>query len=71
VSEEEDAGLWLTRITIERRLTNDGDNIEAAFEDRDGNMPPLYEVLGMLTLTQDTAIRRAMSEVPDEDDDED
>ncbi len=71
MTEDDDEGLWLTRITIERRLTNDGDSIEAAFEDRDGNMPPLYEVLGMLALTQDTAIRQAMGEVPDEDDDED
>lgn len=64
-------GLLLTRIVIERRLMDDGsDQVLASFEDSDGEMPGLVEVLGMLAMTNDTAIRAAMGEDDDEDEDD-
>jgi hypothetical protein len=67
-----DDDLLLTRITIERRLMADGsDQVLANFEDRDGDMPPLVEVLGMLAITNDTALRVAMGEAPDDDSEDD
>jgi len=72
MSEHDTEGVWLSRVTIERRLGDDGsDQVVAEFQDRDGNMPPLVEVLGMLALTTDTAIRQAMGEVPEDDDEDD
>ena len=65
----DDDGLLLTRITIERRLTAEGgDEVNASFEDSDGEMPPLVEVLGMLAMTTDTALRAAMGEIPGDED---
>jgi hypothetical protein len=65
----DDKGMLLTRIVIERRLGEDGeDQVVASFEDREGEMPSLVEVLGMLSMTTDTALRQAMGEIPDEDD---
>lgn len=64
-----DDGLLLTRITIERRLMPDGsDQVRAKFEDQQGDIPPLVEILGMLAMTNDTALRQAMGEIPDEGD---
>lgn len=56
----DDEGVLLARIVIERRLTHDGDEINASFEDGEGETPPLVEILGMLAMTNDTAIRLAM-----------
>jgi hypothetical protein len=59
----DDEGMLLTRIVIERRLSADGgDEIGVEFEDSNGDMPGLVEILGMLTMTQDTAIRMAMAD---------
>jgi hypothetical protein len=64
-------GLLVTRIVIERHINGDGgDDVTAQFEDSNGDMPPLVEVLGMLTLTKDTAIRAAMGEMPEDDEDD-
>lgn len=61
-------GLLLTRIVIERHInSNGGDDVSAEFEDSDGEMPGLVEILGMLELTKDTAVRACMGEMPDED----
>jgi hypothetical protein len=70
-TEPDDEGIWVVRIAIERRLHDDGtDNTWTQFEDRDGNMPPLVEILGLLRLAEDTAIRQAMGEIPDDEDDD-
>jgi hypothetical protein len=59
----DDEGMLLTRIVIERRLSADGgDEIGVEFEDSNGDMPGLVEILGMLAMTQDTAIRMAMAD---------
>jgi hypothetical protein len=64
--------LLVTRIVIERRIGADGeDDVMAAFEDSDGNMPGLVEILGMLELTKDTAVRAAMGDMPEEHDEDD
>ena len=63
---DDDEGILLTRITIERRLMNDGsDQVLAQFEGSDSEMPGLVEILGMLAMTNDTAFRVAMGD--DED----
>lgn len=55
--------LALVTITIHRVFTEDGgDQVWAEFADRDGEMPPLVEILGMLELTKDTAIRACMED---------
>ncbi len=64
----DDNGVLLTRITIERRLIGDTDQVFAHFEDSRGDTPPLLELLGMLSLTKDTAIREAMGEASGDDD---
>jgi len=74
MTEPDTASLLLTRITIERHLGDDGDSVTAEFVDGQGDMPGLVEILGMLELAKDTAIRVAMGETgcdcDDEDDDE-
>jgi hypothetical protein len=64
----EDEGVLLARITIERRLVGDQDVVNYLAEDGDGDLPPLIEQLGMLTMSIDTAQKTAAGEVPDEDD---
>lgn len=58
-------GFLLARIVIERRLIDDTDQIFAEFTDGDGETPPLVEILGMLTMTVDTAIKATAGEIPD------
>lgn len=62
MTEPDTASLLLTRIVIERRLGDDGDSVTAEFADNNGDQPGLVEILGMLELTKDTAIRAAMGE---------
>ena len=60
--------LLLTRITIERHIGADGaDEVTAEFEDSNGDMPTLVEILGMLELTKDTAIRVGMHDCGEDD----
>lgn len=60
---EDDTGLLLTRIVIERRIGDDGeDAVSAEFTDAHGEMPTIVEILGLLSLSKDTAIRAAMGE---------
>jgi len=63
----DDEGLLLTRIVIERRIGEDGeDTVTAEFVDGNGDTPRLVEILGMLSMTQDTAIRTSMGEGEEE-----
>jgi hypothetical protein len=60
----------LYRITIEMVLDENGDQtVNSKFEDLqepdDGTMPPLVQMLGMIELTKDTAIRISMGEDPE------
>jgi len=71
MSEADTASLLLTRIVIERHLGDDGDSITASFEDSQGDMPGLVEILGMLELTKDTAVQAAMGLMDDDDDEDD
>lgn len=58
----------MTTITITREITPDGrDVIGTTFADGQGETPPLVEVLGMLRMAEDTAIRDSMGEVPGDD----
>lgn len=66
-SDDPDRGVLLARITIERRLVGDQDVIYYRAEDGDGDLPPLIEQLGMLTMSVDTATREAAGEVPEDD----
>lgn len=55
------AGLLVTRIVVERHLNADGKPVFSAdFIDAGGGFPDLIELLGMLDLARDTAIRFAM-----------
>ena len=55
------AGLLVTRITLERRISPQGrDEYSAEFCDANGDTPGLVETLGMLELAKDTAIRFSM-----------
>lgn len=66
--DENAEGILLTRIVIERRLHDTGDLIWTRFTSGDDDdTPPLYEVLGLLELAKDTAIRDAMGETPPPD----
>lgn len=63
--------LLITRIVIERHIDADGsDSVTAEFEDSNGDMPSLVEVLGMLELTKDSAIRASMHDCDEDDCDE-
>jgi hypothetical protein len=71
MSDEDDDTLLVASITIERRLDSDGeDGLWTAFLDGQGDRLPLIEVLGMLRLAEDTAIREAMGETPEDEDDD-
>ncbi len=66
-------GVTVARIQIERLMMPDGDDIVSAqFDDGDdeGDMPALVELLGMLELAKDTAIRLAMGGDCDHDRDD-
>ena len=65
---DNDEGLLLTRIVIERRLVGDEDLVVTDFADRDGDAPPLFETLGLLELAKDTVVRAAMDEISPDDD---
>lgn len=54
-----DDGLTIATVTITRTLTADDDAIRLNYEPAG---LPLVEVLGMLTLATDSAIREAMGE---------
>lgn len=66
---EEPAGLLIARVTVERRLHEDGSDIVwSDAHDGNGDALALIETLGMLEMAKDTAIRLAMGEGPDDDD---
>jgi hypothetical protein len=50
-------GLVVCRIILERRLVGDTDRVVTTFENADGDMPPLVEILGMLSFAKLTALR--------------
>lgn len=55
--------MLTARIVIERRMNpDDGFSVTTSFEDGHDGMPNLVEVLGMLELAKDTAIRLTMGE---------
>jgi hypothetical protein len=59
---------WFTaRITILRTLTEDDDLVSVEAVDSGGDDLPLVESLGLLRMAEDTIIRRAMGEEPEED----
>lgn len=50
-------GVFISRITVERRLSDDDDLIDSVItEDSSGEDLPLVEALGMLRLAEDTLI---------------
>lgn len=61
--------LTVAQITIVRELGDDGDIVAVSAVDGNGEQLPLIESLGMLRMAEDTVIRMAMGEVPEEDDD--
>lgn len=64
--------MVMATITITRELTADGqDIVGTSFVDGDGDTLPLITTLGMLRMAEDTAIRQAMGEAPEEDGDDD
>lgn len=65
-----DDGLLLAEVVIQRVIVGDEDNVTVETRDSSGETPSLIELLGMLRLAEDTVIRQAMGEVPEEDDDE-
>lgn len=52
----------ITEITIRRILIGDDDVVQYEAADSQGEVPPLIEVLGLLRLAEDSAIREAMGE---------
>ena len=63
-------GLLVARIVIERRLHEDGrDIVWSEAHDGDDGRLALVETLGLLAMAQDTAIRTAMEDSDDQDDD--
>lgn len=59
MSEDEQTGMAVARIRIERRMMPDGgDAVIAEFDDGhdDGDMPAAVELLGMLEMTKDTVL---------------
>lgn len=66
--DNEDAGLLVARVTVERRLYGDGRDVvwSEAHDGDDGDLT-LVETLGLLELAKDTAIRTAMGEGRDAD----
>lgn len=56
-------GMVMTRIVIEHVVEEDGsDNVQMMAYDRQGELPPLIEMLGMLDLGRDTAYKMASGE---------
>lgn len=64
----DEPGREISRITIIRRLTEEGrDLVSCEGGDPDGDALPLVESLGLLRLAEDTFIREAMGETPEDD----
>jgi hypothetical protein len=63
----DDERLVVATIKIER-LLGEQDIIYVEAVDTSGESLPLVELLGMLRIAEDTVIRLAMGEGPDEDD---
>jgi len=58
---------WFTaRITILRTLTEDDDVVSVEAVDGAGDDLPLVESLGLLRMAEDSVIRRAMGEEPED-----
>lgn len=67
---DDPTNMVMATITITRELTSDGrDIVGTTFVDGDGDTLALVTTLGMLRMAEDTAIRQAMGEVPEDDDD--
>ena len=64
-----DEDLTVATITIERRLVGDEDVVYVEAVDTSGESLPLVESLGLLRMAEDTVIRLAMGEGPEDDDD--
>lgn len=60
---EEDAGLLVGRVVVERYASPDGDLIDyvQAVDGQDEDLP-LVEALGMMRLAEDTLIRMRMDD---------
>lgn len=63
--------ILLTRIVLERHMSADGrDHVTAEFRDGEGDTPRLVEILGLLDLSKDTAIRACLDGDTGDDDDD-
>lgn len=68
----DDLAIIMNRIEILDYLNTDGERILMCSSlDADGNRSALIESLGALRLAEDTFIRQAMGEIPEEEDDDD
>ncbi len=68
---DDEGGMVVARISIERRMMPDGsDLVMAQFDDGhdDGGTPAAVELLGMLEMTKDTVLHAGI--YGDEDDDD-
>jgi hypothetical protein len=70
---EDDGGLVVARIVIERKMMPDGkDRVDAQFtdgtDDESADLPAAVEFLGMLAMTMDTVLHGGIYD-DDEDDD--
>lgn len=59
--------MEIGRIEIVRSLGDDGDTVWVQAKDPSGDTLPLIMSLGMLRLAEDTLIREAMGEIPDDE----
>lgn len=65
----EPEGLLVARIVIERRLLDDGtDAVYSEATNGGEDRLDLLTTLGLLRMTEDTAIRESMGDTPDDDD---
>lgn len=62
--------IEVARVEIVRSIGDDGDTLSVRAVVNGGDTLPLLEALGMLRLAEDTVIRDAMGEVPDDEDDD-
>jgi hypothetical protein len=68
VTDDAAPGLLVARITIERRILPDGeDQMSFDFDDGNGETPRLIDIIGLLGVANDVALRGCDC---DEEDDE-
>jgi hypothetical protein len=64
---DDDTVLMVATVTVLRQIGSDGDVIYTQSVDASGDRLPLVEALGMLRFAEDSVIRQAMGEAPQED----